>query len=356
MPRVGYVPYSKDLSHPGDRRRLAEWALNRDTKLITDNPLDSDILFLSNAANFGYWLKRAKQPVVLDLVDAYLGEKPTFLKDVIRNIVRTIKGTSHLKWITYTNHLKVACQRSAAIVVASPEQRDLILPFNKNVYVILDNHSEIDDQVKVFESKKSGTDVEPSRPYIFWEGFGYTLKHFKFIAKELDAFLSANQIGLHLVTVPSFPRWGGYIGKIQSDKMMKEILPKSASLIEIIPWSLENLVSESSGALYSIIPLDPEDKFAALKSENKLLSNWHLGIFTVFSNTPAYSRVAKLAEANFGMTTKTEWTQNLSDAIQSKNEIIEVLTKTRNYLANEHSSNVINANWDLCVSEVTNLN
>jgi len=74
--RVGYVPYSQDLQHPADRRRLAVWAAGRKTELNIADPSNSDILVLSSAANFGYWLKRVKQPVILDLVDGYLGENP----------------------------------------------------------------------------------------------------------------------------------------------------------------------------------------------------------------------------------------------------------------------------------------
>jgi hypothetical protein len=62
---VGYIPYSTDLRHPGDRRRLAAWAQSQGTELKVENPLESDVLVLSNAANFNYWLKRAKQPVIL---------------------------------------------------------------------------------------------------------------------------------------------------------------------------------------------------------------------------------------------------------------------------------------------------
>ena len=42
----------------------------------------------------------------------------------------------------------------------------------------------------------------------------------------------------------------------------------------------------------SIIPIDSVDKFATLKSENKLLSMWSLGLPVLFSCIPSYSRVA----------------------------------------------------------------
>ena len=50
--RVGYVPNSQDLGHPADRRRLAFWAHEKNLELNVKNPLDSDILILSGAANY----------------------------------------------------------------------------------------------------------------------------------------------------------------------------------------------------------------------------------------------------------------------------------------------------------------
>ena len=46
--RVGYVPYSNDLQHPGDRRRILIWANANNLMLQTQQPLDSDLLILSN--------------------------------------------------------------------------------------------------------------------------------------------------------------------------------------------------------------------------------------------------------------------------------------------------------------------
>jgi hypothetical protein len=355
MINVGYVPYSKALNHPADRRRLASWASASKETLNIDSPLDSDILFLSNAANFGYWLKRAKQPVVLDLVDAYMGEKPSFIKDLLRNIVRTFRGTSNLKWITYTNHLKQACYRCAAVVVASPEQRELILPFNKNVYVILDDHSELDRQIRLTTDTYKNDQAEDQnvhQPFIFWEGFGYTLKHFRFIASTLDDFLSTNNWGLKLITVLEFPRWGGYIGKVKTEKLIKQILPKSANLITVVPWTIENMVEHAKNARFAIIPLNPNDKFAALKSENKLMSMWHLGLLTLFSTTPAYSRVSEKAQIIFGATKPSEWKINLDSLLNSSEEHEITIKNSQKYIKIMHTSEILKTKWDLCIADI----
>ena len=82
--KIGYVPYSADLSHPGDRRRIGTWSKTRRNDLQLEDPTESDLLVLSAAANFDFWINKSKQPVILDLVDGYLGEEPLFIRDLLR--------------------------------------------------------------------------------------------------------------------------------------------------------------------------------------------------------------------------------------------------------------------------------
>lgn len=342
MIRVGYVPYSINLLHPADRRRLVTWAVDKKIKLNTSNPLDSDVLVLSNAANFGYWLKTAKQPVILDLVDGYLGENPSFLKDVARNIVRSLQGLSSIHWVTYTRHLRYACRVSQTVIVASPEQRELVLKLNKNVHVILDDHSEIDSRI-ASETQKVST--EPG-PFIFWEGFGFTLKHFKFMAPDLDRFLEEFNWGMNLVTVEEFPRWGGYLGKIQSRDVIKDLFPKSWKSIKIIPWSLDNLAMNACKSSFAIIPMSPHDKFANLKSENKLLSMWHLRMPTLTSPTPAYKRVLSIAGEPEACVMDGDWYERLTNLAISHNHREQMASSGANYVLAHHTHDKLVKRWD----------
>ena len=342
MIRVGYVPYSISLLHPADRRRLATWAAEKGIELNTTNPLDSDVLVLSNAANFSYWLKRAKQPVILDLVDGYLGENPSFLKDVARNVIRSLQGLSSLHWITYTRHLRYACKASQTVIVASPEQGELVSRLNINVRVILDDHSEIDSTVARAAHKVS---PEPEQS-IFWEGFGFTLKHFKFMAPDLDRFLEEFNWGMNLVTVEEFPRWGGYIGKIQSRDVVKALFPKSWKSIKIIPWSLDNLAMSASKSSFGIIPISPQDQFANLKSENKLLSMWHLRMPTLASPTPAHTRVLSIAGMPKAFVKDGDWYERLSGLAMTLVLRQELATSGAKYVLAHHTHQQLVLKWD----------
>ena len=339
--RIGYVPLSEDLQHPGDRRRIQIWANSKNLVLQTQQPLDSDLLILSSGANFNYWIKRTKKPVILDLVDGYLGEEPGWIKDVGRNIVRSINSKSNLLDITYTRAIKKGCAASTAVIVATPEQRESVLKYNKNVYVILDDHSEL----------RRNADQEESniKKYIFWEGFGYTLKHFKTISIELDDFLSKNDYSLSLLTNVTFARWGGYLGRVNTAKLMRRWFPKSFRKIEIVPWTLKNVKSYASQSIFAIIPIDTKDKFANLKPENKLLGLWTLDLPVLFSDTLAYKRVAMKAGIDSACITSNNWAfalENYKTFLDGKNS--QLASK---YLSNFHSKEVLIEKWDLVIKD-----
>lgn len=345
--KIGYVPYSADLKHPGDRRRIGIWSKTSNNELALDNPTESDLLVLSAAANFDYWLKRANQPVILDLVDGYLGEDPGFLKDFARNIVRSFKGKSNYSAITFTRALRDACGKADAVIVASVEQAKEVLPFNSQVHIILDDHSELDAARKGREVNKP---KNASSKYIFWEGFGYTIKHFRFIAPFLDNFMSQNGYRLLILTNPNFARWGGYLGKVNAENLIKKWFPKSKNQIEIIPWSIEDVIRCATISEFAIIPIDTNDKFANLKPENKLLSMWHLGLPTLFSSTHAYKRIADEIGVSELCIDSSNWHHIFNN---SNVDFFQIsLSKTEKYINETHTKEILVEKWQKVFASV----
>ena len=346
--RIGYVPNSSNLQHPADRRRIAGWAKSSNLELELDDPLDSDVLVLSNAANFGFWMRSAKQPIILDLVDGYLGESPNFLKDFLRNLIRTVNGSSQLRWITYTRHLRQACKNANAVIVASPEQKELILPLNGNVHVILDDHSELTIESSVDNLEFSHPISEKN--YIFWEGYGYTIKHFKIVSQDLDELMLKNSWGMYMVTVDSFAKWGGFIGKVKTKKVVKQLFPLSWANVEIIPWTLKNVVTYAKKSSIAVIPIDLFDNFGTLKSENKLLSMWTLGLPTLFSGIPSYIRVADEAKLLGYCIFENNFNQILVE--KSRREVkFEDSKSMKSYLEKFHNQKLIFNQWEQVLSE-----
>jgi hypothetical protein len=338
--KIGYVPYSSDLSHPGDRRRIGTWSKTRNNDLQLDNPLESDLLVLSAVANYNFWINKSKQPVILDLVDGYLGENPLFLKDIGRNLVRSFKGKSNYSAVTFTRALKDACRKADAVIVASPEQAMDVLPFNSCVHIILDDHSELD---AARQERKVASPKDPSSKYIFWEGFGYTIKHFRFLAPSLDKLMSQSGYKLFILTNPNFARWGGYLGKVNAEKLIRKWFPKSKNQIEVIPWSIERVIRCASVSDFAIIPINTNDKFANLKPENKLLSMWHLGLPTLFSNTLAYKRVADEVEISEFCVASSNW-QSIFDNLKIES-LDNSLVKSDHYINETHTRDILVEKW-----------
>ena len=345
--KVGYVPYSKNLEHPGDRRRILICAKAKKIDLETKNPLDSDILVLSNGANFDYWIRRTKKPVVLDLVDGYLGEDPVFIRDLGRNLIRSFKGKSNYSAVTFTRALQNACRKADAVIVASPEQAKDVLRFNSCVYVILDDHSELDT---ARQERKVPKTNNSSAKYIFWEGFGYTIKHFKFVAPSLDQFMSQRGYKLFILTNLHFARWGGYLGKINAEKMIKKWFPKSKNQIEVIQWSIESVIRCASLSDFAIIPVDTSDKFANLKPENKLLSMWHLGLPTLFSSTFAYKRVAEEVNLSEFCVASSNW-KSIFENLEIES-LGDSLGKTESYINDTHTRDILVEKWQIVFESV----
>jgi len=346
---IGYVGYSKDLKHPADRRRIAIWNSIPGNCINTESPLEGEILLLSNAANLGYWLKKSNKPVVLDLVDAYLAGTPNLIYDFLRNLVRTFGGTSNFKWLTYTRHLKYACINSDAIIVASDEQRDLLAKYNSKIFVIQDDHSEIDVSLKANRSLRH---KRAENNWIYWDGFGFTLKHFEHISKQLDSFLSKTNWQLKLVTNIEFPRWGNRFGKVKSEDLAFKWFPTSRTKVQIIPWSIENVRQYSSQASFSIIPIDTDDSFANYKSENKLLSMLHLDLPVLFSNTPAYSRVAKIASLSGLVSKPTDWLDLLEEFSTDIHRRTQDKVNGRIYIDNNHTLEMLIQKWTTMLDEI----
>ena len=337
--RIGYVPYSADLSHPADRRRLKFWSTESHQTLETMDFSEVDIIVLSSAANYSKFIKKSKSFIILDLVDGYVGENPSPIKDFLRNVLRTWGGSSSLRWITYTRHLKYACKSADRVIVASPEQRLEVLKYCDDVHVILDSHSEL-------ESNFDRDVINKDKGSLFWEGLPYTFKHFSVASGQIDQLLFENGGKLEILSRNSFLRWGGIAGRQTLSRKVFELFPKSKASVNIHEWGINELTLLARKCEIGIIPIDIKDKFALLKPENKLLSMWVLGLPTLVSRTPAYERVLMAAGLEFCLVDDDEWYEkilSLQTNFQLRNEMV---SKADKYLAENHSKKLLLEKWD----------
>jgi glycosyltransferase involved in cell wall biosynthesis len=343
--KIGYVPYSADLTHPADRRRIQIWSAELKRPLETKDYSEVDILVLSSAANYGKFIKNSNSFIILDLVDGYIGENPSPIKDFLRNILRTWGGSSSLRWLTYTRHLTYACKNADRIIVASPEQRLEVLKYCDDVHVILDDHSELDVRLH----RDFGREQKNS---LFWEGLPYTFKHFSIASSQIDQFLSNVGGTLEILSKNEFRRWGGVAGRQTLTQNVAKLFPNSKNSVNIHEWEIERLIELAKECDIGIIPINVNDKFASLKPENKLLSMWTLGLPTLVSRTPAYERVLLRAGLGFCLVSDDEWYEKIEFLRNHDQLRKEILEKANGYLCENHSREILLEKWSCALSVI----
>jgi hypothetical protein len=344
--KIGYVPYSQDLQHPGDRRRIDILSDFVDIEIQVKNLTGIDVLVLSNSSNFSKYLRKYDCPIVIDLVDAYLAERPSFLKDFGRNFLRSINGTSSLRFLRYTSHLRYACQNADAVVVATIEQSRFIEGLNTNVHIIIDDQSEMLLEEDTYAGKSS-----EKKEYIFWEGLGYTLKHFRSISTELENFLLANNFYLKLLTNIKFHQWGGFLGTTYTENLVKDIFPRAWKNIEIIPWSIEATKEAARSSVIGIIPISKDDNFAMFKPENKLISMWSMGLPVLCSPTKAYSRVVEEINASNSLC-HDNWQESLSFLVKNPSIREDLIRAGMNYYESYCTREKLQVKWLAAIDSV----
>ena len=124
----------------------------------------------------------------------------------------------------------------------------------------------------------------------------------------------------------------------------------SKNQIDIIPWSIEDVIRCASISDFAIIPVDTNDKFANLKPENKLLSMWHLGLPTLFSNTFSYKRIAEEAEVSELCIDASSWKNILSNL--RIDAFGDTLSKTEKYISENHTREILVEKWQKVYEEV----
>jgi hypothetical protein len=227
------------------------------------------------------------------------------------------------------------------------EQAEYLKNLNKNIHVILDDQSEM--IIEANEGFKSRS--ESNSNYIFWEGLGYTLKHFESAAYEIEDFMLENQYRLKLLTTMSFKRWGGYLGNIKTEDVVRHYFPRAWRNVEIIPWTVEATKEAAKKSEFGIIPISKNDNFAMLKPENKLISMWAMGLPVICSPTFAYSRVANEIDAG-EMLCQGNWTSKLNWISKDMSERRRLREEGSAYFQTFCTKEQLQAKWRKAINSV----
>lgn len=338
--KIGYVPNSQDLGHPADRRRIVYWAKNRGHEIILDLNQPHDVLVLSGRADFTHWSEKANRPpLILDLVDGYLG-KENFWRDWMRGAGKVITGQNSGTPKPFRKIIVEACQLAQAVVCETPEQRETILPFCTNTHSVLDFHEEFP---MLSYNRKLQSDNFPA---LMWEGLPFTAKGLLLLESAISQIAKSQHISLEMVTDLEYPLvLGKYFYK--STRNIVEDIPKLLeSRFKLTKWSLESVVAAAERSHLAVLPLDPEGKLNPLKAENRLLMMWRLGLPTLASPSLAYMRVMKQTQVEGICNNPSDWSKKILELMNSVDLCEESVERGQQYIRDTHSKEIVLSAWD----------
>ena len=344
--RIGYVPYSSDLTHPADRRRLVYWARNRGHELVLNLDSNCDVIFETARTDLSH--KRRKQsdaPIILDLVDGYLGGEE-YWRDWLRGAGKVFTGQLSGPIRPFSQVIESACSSVAAVVCETKEQVKTIDPFCSNVHPILDFHEEFPFLPFNADHAKAKTKS------IIWEGLPYTASGLNLLTDFFSLSAKEKSVSLEMVTDLSYPQFlGKYINKPTSG-IVKNIESVLGVNFQITEWSRDAVVSAAKRANLAVLPLDPKGFLNPLKAENRLLIMWRLGLPTLASPSSAYIRVMDELGIDGICENENQWTQKTNFLLGSI-ETQEAMVKAgQQYIRDNHTEEKVLCAWDNLFSSV----
>lgn len=341
--RIGYVPYSQNLTSPGDVRRFVAYARKRNIRFELANVREKyDFIVLSEAADITLWQDYPHGKVVYDLIDSYLSISRTNVRHWLQGTVAFVAGRHQRLQLDYWKSITRMCQRSDAVVCTTPEQQELIQAYCQNSHIILDIHAPLITKVK--------ENYDLSRPInLVWEGLPINVEQLLHISNVLRKVRAQHPLKLNLVTDLSYPRFMNRFGSVETLNVAKRIF----DAVEVYAWNAQSLAETICNFDIAIIPINLADGFVAGKPENKLLLFWRMGLPVVTSATHSYQRAMKNVGTEYlACETSAEWETALNTLINNKGARSQAALSGEAY-ANQHfSEDILLKKWDAVFSSI----
>jgi hypothetical protein len=345
--RIAYQPFSKNLSHPGDRRRVVFWAERRGHTLVTDINDKADVVILSERADFGAFPHKAPgAPIILDLIDGYLAPGD-YLTDLGRGVSKVFFGQISGIPKPFTSFIKVLCTKVSGVICSTPEQLATISPFSSNIHTILDSHHEFPIIPFTPRIQKSGEGQN-----VLWEGLPATLSGVKEIKATLNCLSEEFSLSSIYVTDLNYNQFLGRYWKRDTRDILKRNLGHSYETASLVPWSKENLISSARSSSLAAIPINLSSPLQYLKPENRLLIMWRLGLPCLTSESPAYSRVSKIVGSDTICVDESDWTSKMTTLLTRQDIAEQIVINGQRYIRENMNEEILLEKWDNAVASV----
>lgn len=336
--RVGYVPYTPDLTRPGDRRRFCFYASRRGIDFeLADPRKPYDIVVLSARADITEWMRYSVPGarIVYDLIDSYLAVPRTSPRSLGRGLAKFATGETKRLALDYASAMRAMCQRADAVVCTTAEQRAMIEPLCRNVHEILDWQQHLVRRVK--------TDYSESEVLrLVWEGLPENLWEFSALREVLAEIGRERALTMHLVTDLEFHRYAGRFRRVRTEAVASRLFDD----FRLHEWNERDLSAIITACDLALIPLSMNDPLAAGKPENKLLLFWRLGVPTLCSATPAYRRAVKASGSGAACELPEEWLAQLRHFMSDEDARRDAGRRGRAFAESHHSEDQLLARWD----------
>ena len=345
--KIGYWPLSENLKSAGDRRRVVFWAQARGHKIVTDLRQNVDVIIASEKSDFNsVAFDKPKTPIIFDLVDAYLSPLNS-QDDLARGLAKRLSGQVGGGIKPFSHYVKNFCLRADAVICSSVEQEKVINPYNLNTHVILDSHDEIPFIAAKYLQTKARGEFR-----ILWEGQPATIRGIRQISSTLTQLTKNNTLHFDFVTDENYSQFLGKYIKRGTLSLLKRDLGEIFDKVNLVPWTLSNLVESAGQSSIAMIPIDISVPMQRLKPENRLLIMWRLGLPCLTSPSPAYVRVTDQAGASGTCEDSSAWLMNFSRLLNDPNFAYEETVRGQNYLRDYHTRDILLKKWDYAFESV----
>lgn len=342
--RVGYAPYSADLTRPGDRRRFCFYARQRGIEFEFADPRETyDLVVLSARADITDW-SRYRAPgakIIYDLIDSYLAVPRRSPRSLGRGLAKFAARETRRLALDYRSAMRAMCERADAVVCTTIEQRAMIEPLCDNVHEILDWQQHL-----VRETK---TDYATGEVFnLVWEGLPDNLGAFRELRGALAQVRREQPVAMHLVTDLEFRRYAGRFRRVPTEAIAAELFDD----FQLHEWNEQALSATISACDLALIPLSLADPLAAGKPENKLLLFWRLGVPALCSATPAYVRAVEASGSGAACRSTDDWVAQLRRFMSDEEARREAGRRGREFAERHHGEAQLLARWDRLMESV----
>jgi glycosyltransferase involved in cell wall biosynthesis len=336
-PRIGYAPYSRNLDHPGDRRRFVAYARARNLPFeVVELGRDYDIVVLSELSDISVWSEYRHGKVVYDLIDSYLAVPRTNIKQLLRGFVWYANGRQKRLRLDFKGAIQNMCRRADAVVCTTIEQKSEIEPFCPNVHIVLDIHD------YVIQNQKH--DYRARTPFnLVWEGLPSNLPQLKALRSVLREISQRRPVVLNIVTDPDRPGVLPYLPRIKTLDVAQSIFDN----VVLHRWDEATFSKVVTECDVAIIPILTDDVFTRGKPGNKLALLWRVAMPVVTSATPAYRRMQDAAGLGYlACDDDSDWLAALERLMTDETARREAGERGHAFVSANLQTNQVLALWD----------